>query len=135
MRRFRRGIARLIFHARRVRHTARLAVLLAYAVELVACHEVDAALGHRRAAVDFHIRAVLVAKGLLVNDFASLVARPQDTELRIDCRHINLALRPDGRALGIAAITLGPYLLAGLGVQAEHLGGLITNVEPALVQD
>ena len=135
MRRFRRGIGRRIFHARRVRHTAGPAVLLADAVQLVACHEVDAAVGHRRAAVDFHIGAALVAKGLLVNDFASLLARPQDAELRIDRRHINLAVRPDRRALGIAAISPGPYLLARPGVEAEHLGGFIAEIETAFVQD
>src|SRR5262249_42352622 len=60
---------------------------------------------------------------------------PEDTKLAIHRRHVDLAVGPDRRALGVAAVVLRPQLLTRLGVEAVHLGRLVADVEPAVVQD
>src|SRR5207244_3397239 len=48
---------------------------------------------------------------------------------------VNLAVRPEGRAFAVPAISEAPDLFTGLGVEAIHAGVLIADVEPAFVDD
>src|SRR5439155_20686517 len=72
---------------------------------------------------------------LSAEGFALLIARLENVELGVHLADVNLAVRPEGRAFAVPAISEAPDLFTGLGVEAIHAGVLIADVEPAFVDD